>query len=393
MRVRHFVATALAAAIFAAPAHAQFLQYEGDTRGGPTFHRPEVDFSLPSFFGTSFPYQARAFHVDESGPYHILSDQTNLGLAWDGVLLVYELGFDAARPLESGHVGNDDYIGFMLPGFGIGYSGVEDTWLEAGYTYWVVQTGFSDFDAGPYRITIRGPGAINLGPGTATPAPGEEWIEVGDAGALPQTAQTPGLRGAPLKRIRGRLSSATDVDMYRLRIDEPSTLELATHGVTEADTQLWLFDHAGHGVSFNDDASGFFSLASRITGQFVVEPGEYLLAVTEWDSDALTSESEEIWLDEPWDVERRPDGPGRAEALGRWFSEGFFGFPYSIRIVGASPGCGADYNGDGAIDFFDLLDFQNDHAFGRLRADCNVDGRLDFTDFQCFLQIHGQGCP
>lgn len=373
------------------PAWAQSFRYQGDTRGAPVFQRPDISFGSHLPFALRTAYEARAIHVDRTGRYHILSDQTNFGLLWDGVLLVYEFEFDSAQPLEWGYVASDDYFGSLLPGFGIGYSGAEDVYLEADVTYWVVQTGFADGDAGPYEISIIGAGAVAFGPGTP-PAPGEVWSEDDDAGALPQTAQTPGLDSTPLRRIRGQLESEGDADMYRLRIDEPSIVELATDGMTSVDTQLWLLDVTGAGVSHNDDA-GFFSFGSRITDQFVAAPGEYLLAVSEWDTDALSSEGEDIWADEPFHIERRPDGTAPTEPVGHWLAEGFFGGAYSIRISGARAGCHGDYDGDGSLTFFDFLSFQNDYAFGVLRADCTGDGALDFFDFLCIQNAFAAGCP
>ncbi|MFG0284302.1 MAG: GC-type dockerin domain-anchored protein [Phycisphaerales bacterium JB039] len=59
--------------------------------------------------------------------------------------------------------------------------------------------------------------------------------------------------------------------------------------------------------------------------------------------------------------------------------------------LGAS-GCRADLTGDGALDFFDFLEFQNLFAAGDPRADFTGDGALDFFDFLAFQNEFAAGC-
>lgn len=70
-----------------------------------------------------------------------------------------------------------------------------------------------------------------------------------------------------------------------------------------------------------------------------------------------------------------------------------------INPVGLSEGwvatmviCRPDLNGDGAVDFFDFLEFQNLFAAGDPRADFTGDGVLDFFDFLAFQQAVAEGC-
>ena len=58
-----------------------------------------------------------------------------------------------------------------------------------------------------------------------------------------------------------------------------------------------------------------------------------------------------------------------------------------------TPICRADLTGDGALDFFDFLEFQNLFAAGDLRADFTGDGVLDFFDFLAFQNDFAAGCP
>ncbi|MFG0284941.1 MAG: GC-type dockerin domain-anchored protein, partial [Phycisphaerales bacterium JB039] len=55
--------------------------------------------------------------------------------------------------------------------------------------------------------------------------------------------------------------------------------------------------------------------------------------------------------------------------------------------------CVADCDGNGVLDFFDFLCFQNLFGAGDLRADCDGNGILDFFDFLCFQNEFAKGCP
>ncbi len=148
-------------AALAGTAHAQQLEYLGDTTGLERFNRPTSLSSLSSF-ATDVAYEAVEIEVSQTGQYTILSDQTNFGFLWDGYLLVYEGGFDPASPLDNLLDLNDDYFGSMLPGTGVGYSGLEDITLTADVLYVVVHTGFSNEDQGPYQAQISGPGSVRV---------------------------------------------------------------------------------------------------------------------------------------------------------------------------------------------------------------------------------------
>ncbi len=54
--------------------------------------------------------------------------------------------------------------------------------------------------------------------------------------------------------------------------------------------------------------------------------------------------------------------------------------------------CRADLTGDGELDFFDFLEFQNLFAAGDPRADFTGDGVLDFFDFLAFQNEFAAGC-
>jgi uncharacterized protein (TIGR03382 family) len=135
------------------------------------------------------------------------------------------------------------------------------------------------------------------------------WVEQGDAGSLPGTAQhTMGV--GPLREIQGTLFGQED--MYCIRIFDVHQFRATTVTGAAFDTQLWLFNRDGTGVSFNDDSFG--SLQSTLTGQFVSSPGTYFIAITQYDNDALNGGGAEMWLDGPFGDERAVDGAGGAIA-------------------------------------------------------------------------------
>ena len=137
------------------------LEFLGDTTDGDRFNRPSGLTTL-STFATDVPFQATEIEVSEDGPYTFLSDQENFGFLWDGYLLVYENGFDPADPLSNLIATNDDYFGVLLPGTGVGYSGIEDLSLTADVPYIIVQTGFDNDSFGPYQIQVLGNGDVRL---------------------------------------------------------------------------------------------------------------------------------------------------------------------------------------------------------------------------------------
>ena len=150
------------------------------------------------------------------------------------------------------------------------------------------------------------------------------------AGELTGTAQTPIGSGA-LTTILGNRSS--DADMYLIRIVDAVNFEARTWPGSTGDTQLWLFDLAGNGVTFNDDDPGQ-GLLSRITGQFLTGPGDYYLAVSSYNYDALNAGGQLIWNNTPFGTERQPDGPGAPGPVASWSGTTFSAGSYQIDLRG-----------------------------------------------------------
>ncbi|MBK8916068.1 MAG: DVUA0089 family protein [Phycisphaerales bacterium] len=164
-----------------------------------------------------------------------------------------------------------------------------------------------------------------------------DWAEVGEAGELLSTANITVGVGA-LTGITGTLNAGTEdlVDMYCIRIPDPSIFGATTVGGASFDTQLFLFDANGRGVTFNDDAASSGTLQSTITGQFVPAPGIYFLAISRFDRDPVDANEAALWLDTPFNTERAPDGPGAANPLLEWSGGGGSAGSYRIELRNAA---------------------------------------------------------
>jgi hypothetical protein len=55
-------------------------------------------------------------------------------------------------------------------------------------------------------------------------------------------------------------------------------------------------------------------------------------------------------------------------------------------------GCGADFNNDGVVDFFDYLDFVSEFAANGPNSDYNADTVIDFFDYLDFVAAFSSDC-
>lgn len=70
----------------------------------------------------------------------------------------------------------------------------------------------------------------------------------------------------------------------------------------------------------------------------------------------------------------------------------FTTFVMQVDNISVSRVCGADFNGDATVDFFDYLDFVQAFANGTALADFNDDGAIDLFDYLDFVQAMASGC-
>jgi hypothetical protein len=176
--------------------------------------------------------------------------------------------------------------------------------------------------------------------------------------SLPGTA-TPVDGSGPVTQITGTLG-ASDADMYRIHLCEPANFSASTVGGTTMDTQLWLFRADGTGITMDDDdpTAGTTHLQSLLSSTYTASlaAGDYYLAISQYDKDAVDASNQALWLDlvgGSYRVEHTPDGPGAANPLVGWDAAGGAGGTYTINLTGVSgtacgPTCGtSDFNGDG----------------------------------------------
>lgn len=145
----------------------------------------------------------------------------------------------------------------------------------------------------PYISSIRGTVAALL-LAVATPLiQAQTYIEVGDAGQTPGTAQATGLTqsGAGALTIIGSIGGANDADVFRINLTSPAAfsattmnaITMASGGLGGLDTQLFLFDSLFRPVFANDDATGT-SLQSTLPAgtsfTLSLAPGVYYIAIS-----------------------------------------------------------------------------------------------------------------
>lgn len=181
------------------------------------------------------------------------------------------------------------------------------------------------------------------------------WGEIPDATQFAPGQVTVG--AGPLIDIVGDLAGGGDVDMYCIEIFAPTvfgawtepTYPPGTLGPAGAafDSQLWLFDPAGLPIMHSDDTTVPSVMSGMGFGQPnpligppppPFPPGRYMLAISQYDIDALDPAGGEIWADVPFAGWSGPDGTGGPLAgwTGGGFPGGAGGGSYHIVLAGAS---------------------------------------------------------
>jgi hypothetical protein len=266
--------------------------------------------------------------------------------------------------------------------------------MTHGKTYYIQLAGY-DYGSAPsgyQQMYVTAP----------LPAPPNTWFESGDAGELPASAQ-PITGDGPLGGIAGTLSTGADADMYRIYICDPANFSAATTGTgTAFNTQLFLFDSDGRGVTTDDDAPDGSGSLSRISNQYVAASGTYYLAITSAGKNPRDYLHSLLWNATPVTSEHQPDGPGAANPIAMWDATGSASGVYVIALSGVCRGdppfCGsADFNNDGDIG----TDADIEAFFACLAGNCcSKCGSIDFNgdgdygtdaDIEAFFRVLGGG--
>jgi hypothetical protein len=146
----------------------------------------------------------------------------------------------------------------------------------------------------------------------AAPASAQVWTELGDAGALPASAQATVGAGA-LTTILGTLPADTDVDMYCIHVTDPANFNATLNCTTIQSTDLYLFDATGKGLALAQICAAG---SKTIGASFVTTAGTYYIAVAPYGALAYAGLNP-IWIPGTT-FARVPDGPGAANAITSW---------------------------------------------------------------------------
>jgi hypothetical protein len=126
---------------------------------------------------------------------------------------------------------------------------------DGDWTLWIDSTA-DGYNGQLLRWSLEFNGAVDpQGPAMEVGAPpAHTWVEHNDAGEVLSNTQVT-IGNGPLNQIIGSLTTG-DTDLYQIQICDPAHFSATTVGGTYLDTQLFLFDSTGHGVTFNDEEDG-----------------------------------------------------------------------------------------------------------------------------------------
>jgi hypothetical protein len=261
--------------------------------------------------------------------------------------------------------------------------------LTAGQEVFVRIAEFAGGTAATGNVVISAP----------TPPPPGAYIESGDAGDLPSTAQTVTGGTGNVPAIFGSASPDGDVDMFRITICDTAGFSASTVAGTTWDTTMFLFAANGNGLSMNDDEEFGTSLRSALTNRFTssLPAGDYYVAVARYDRKPSDVAGADLWLDQPFDIERAPDGPGAANPVAQWTgtpisTAGAYRIDLTGVCYGSAPTCRPDLNADGELTFDDIQFFVSLYNANDPRADFNNDQEWTFDDIQQFIALYNAGC-
>ncbi len=157
----------------------------------------------------------------------------------------------------------------------------------------------------------------------------QTWYEQGDAGDLPETAQSTG--SGALTEIQGTLET-NDVDMYAIYITDPASFSASTVGGATWDTQLFLFDADGKGIVAEDDTGGLQSTINN-ANNCIPGPGVYYLAITRYNKDPLGCNDGGLWSSNDNNC---PNGPESTSRVASWTTSTTAAGTYTIFLTGVA---------------------------------------------------------
>ena len=247
---------------------------------------------------------------------------------WLQVEMTYDRGSGQATIKVSGFADNAEYTANLTQS-----TQPRNINLGTDYVTTTARSGVGYFDD------------LNITAEAGTPFDG--WDETdnggGDAGDLPETAQSTG--SDPITKIRGTIGGANDVDVYAIYISDPDAFSATTIGGTSLDTALWLFDENGKGVVHNDDnPDATTGTQSRIDNRTncITQPGRYYLAVSISLRRAAGCGDGLIWATTPARGVRCPDGPESTSRVGGWSGTSSSTGTYIIFLTGVSGATAGD---------------------------------------------------
>jgi hypothetical protein len=173
--------------------------------------------------------------------------------------------------------------------------------------------------------------AAGAGLAVAAAAHGQQWMESGDAGDLPGSAQA-ALGTGSLQLITGTID-ASDADMFQIAICDFASFSATTVGQTTVDTQLFLFDASGLGVVSDDDTLNMGTQSTIPTG-YVFTNGIYYLALSAYNRDPMSAGGS-IFDPPAFTTVQVPNGPGAGQPVSSWDGTSGSTGPYGIALTGA----------------------------------------------------------
>jgi len=119
-----------------------------------------------------------------------------------------------------------------------------------------------------------------------------------------------------------------------------------------------------------------------------------------WSTGVFADSLEAYFDGSGWSLQAfAPEPQVRVQAMVRdgdgvlWaFGDINFADSYAQALDCASSSCPADFNDDGTLDFFDVLEFLSLFTAQSPAADINADGEFDFFDVLGFLDLFAAGC-